>query len=354
MKVVGNGGAPRGRDLSVRLGDIQPFVALGTRLQSGLWAQLHGEHAGPDQRISLADCFRMMRELAVAAGDETFSLSARPLVMGSAEFVFASAASTRTLGDAIRKVAQAYNILHGGDYNRVEQRGPNLVYLMDDELFPYTQPRDGYLHFSLECALIFLHGALCELTASDLTGSVKRVTTRRQRGPVVDGALAFWDAPVTYGAGVYALTYDAAVSSHPLVALKPNVAPDLAVHNRIVSLIEARQATDRPANAVVDVVRRSIHDGLSDQRAVAARLGVSVATLRRRLSAEGATFLGLLQAQQNDEAKRRIGEGASVAAIAEELGFSDMRAFTRAFKGWNGLSPSAYRAASLGVSETVP
>ena len=354
MTVAGNGAKPQGRDLSVRLGDIQPFLALGAKLPSGLWASLHTQSEDPDPRISLADCFRMMRELAVVARDETFSLSARPLVMGSAEFVFASAASTRTLGEAIRKVAQAYNILHGGDYNRIEQRGSSLVYLMDDELFPYTQPRDGYLHFSLECALIFLHGALCELTGSDLTASVKQVTTRRPRGRRVDGALAFWDAPVTYGAKVYGLTYDVAVSSRPLIALKPNVAPDLAVHNRIVSLIEARQGADPRAAAYIDIVRRSIDDGLSDQREVAARLGVSVATLRRRLAAEGDTFLNLLHAQQNDEAKRRIREGASVAEVAEQLGFSDMRAFTRAFKGWNGLTPSAYRAAHADVSETVP
>ncbi|MGD9800293.1 MAG: helix-turn-helix domain-containing protein [Parvularculaceae bacterium] len=31
-----------------------------------------------------------------------------------------------------------------------------------------------------------------------------------------------------------------------------------------------------------------------------------------------------------------------MADVAEELGFSDFRAFNRAFKAWNGVTPKAY------------
>ena len=113
-----------------------------------------------DNQISLADFFRMLHELAVATGEETFNLSQRPMVAGTAEFVFSSAASCATVGEAMQAIARAYNILHGDQYNRVEQTATSVSYIIDDERFPYTIPRGDLIHTSLECSLIVLHCAL--------------------------------------------------------------------------------------------------------------------------------------------------------------------------------------------------
>jgi AraC-like DNA-binding protein len=45
----------------------------------------------------------------------------------------------------------------------------------------------------------------------------------------------------------------------------------------------------------------------------------------------------------NARARRRVLMKADLADVAEELGFSDRRAFSRAFKDWNGVTPSQYR-----------
>lgn len=66
-----------------------------------------------DGRIDLADFFRLLHELALASGEETFSLSTRPMVVGAADFVFSSAANSSTVGEAMQAIARAYNILHG-------------------------------------------------------------------------------------------------------------------------------------------------------------------------------------------------------------------------------------------------
>jgi AraC-like DNA-binding protein len=77
----------------------------------------------------------------------------------------------------------------------------------------------------------------------------------------------------------------------------------------------------------------------------AQRLAMSVATLRRRLEEEHATFSGIV-----DELRRQLAEGylrddqPTVSEVAFLLGFSDVAAFGRAFKRWHGISPTEFRA----------
>ena len=87
-----------------------------------------------------------------------------------------------------------------------------------------------------------------------------------------------------------------------------------------------------------------LHTGEARMTAVAQKLGVSRATLFRRLKAEGTTFEELL-----DSLRRRlalaylVGKKLRVSEVAYLLGFSDPAAFSRACKRWTGKSPRALR-----------
>ena len=81
----------------------------------------------------------------------------------------------------------------------------------------------------------------------------------------------------------------------------------------------------------------------------AARLGLGVRTLGRRLAAEGTTF-----ARVRDEARYSMaiqllsGTKLHAAEIAEKLGYANASAFTSAFRRWSGLPPSRCRVALPG------
>ncbi len=326
---------------SVAVDDLGPLLGLSGRRVDV--AELLGtESLG--EAIGLADCFRLLRRLAFVEGEETFALSARPMVKGTAEFVLSRAAGCATVGEGLRQIAAGYNLLHGAEYNRVERRAGQLVYAIQDDAFPYTRPRDGYLHFSLECALIFLHAAACEMASADLGARLIRVSTRRPdlSGPGAT-ALSFWPAPVGCDARVYSVVYDAELDEAPMRGLRSGLAADLAVHNRILALIE--QPSSGPLDRrLAHAVRRALEAGAVDQEAVAQGLGMSIATLRRHLAQEDTSFRAIHRQMMNDYARARILETRDIATVAEELGFSDLRAFTRAFKDWNGVTPSDYRA----------
>lgn len=76
----------------------------------------------------------------------------------------------------------------------------------------------------------------------------------------------------------------------------------------------------------------------------AAALSLHPRTLQRRLQAEGVKYVDVQSAAKCQRAQTMLRRRAiSMESISVELGFSDRRAFTFAFKRWTGLSPSAYR-----------
>jgi AraC-like DNA-binding protein len=72
-------------------------------------------------------------------------------------------------------------------------------------------------------------------------------------------------------------------------------------------------------------------------------MGMSVATLRRRLAEEGSSFRAVADALRRDAAQILLMSGRPTQDIAEELGLSDSRCFRRACHTWFGASPSKVR-----------
>ncbi len=113
-----------------------------------------------------------------------------------------------------------------------------------------------------------------------------------------------------------------------------------------------RTLPSRPAGSSVhrsgkrpmaDEVERLISRGTSDQPGVATLLGMSVATLRRRLSAEGTSYRALKTRVLSARASDLLATDTAMSAIASELGFADVRSFSRAFKSWTGETPHVAR-----------
>ena len=83
---------------------------------------------------------------------------------------------------------------------------------------------------------------------------------------------------------------------------------------------------------------------------LAQEFGLSAQTLRRRLRAEGSSYPRIKDELRLDLAiEKLVLSHLSVAEIASQLGFSEARAFTRAFRHWTGQTPSEYRRSNRRV-----
>jgi AraC-like DNA-binding protein len=71
---------------------------------------------------------------------------------------------------------------------------------------------------------------------------------------------------------------------------------------------------------------------------------MSVRTLQRQLKHHGLKFNDLLNQAKFEHAKQMLNRPeVSIKAVAQSLGYSDSAHFTRAFRRWSGLAPTAFR-----------
>ncbi len=105
-----------------------------------------------------------------------------------------------------------------------------------------------------------------------------------------------------------------------------------------------------PSSDIQQKVRLYIERHLADEQTldvtlVAKELHMSRHTLYRKLKKENVSFQALVEEVKQVEAKRYLTQkDVSISEVAFLLGFSELSAFSRAFKRWTGLSPAQYRS----------
>jgi AraC-like DNA-binding protein len=148
--------------------------------------------------------------------------------------------------------------------------------------------------------------------------------------------------PVRFGAARNALRISVEWQEYR-VALYPRYAFGLfcADADRLLGDLDAAQtAAGQVERAIVPV----LHTGTVSAAAVAQQLGYSGQGLYRALRAEGQSFEELHAALRHRFALGYLAQGrASLNEIAYLLGYSDVSAFSRAFKRREGVAPGRFR-----------
>ncbi len=95
---------------------------------------------------------------------------------------------------------------------------------------------------------------------------------------------------------------------------------------------------------VRDYLRRQLSGGAPTLEVTAEAVGMTTRSLQRRLQEAQTTYRELLDGLRESEARRLLGAtNLSVDEISFLLGYSERRAFIRAFTRWTGTTPGAYR-----------
>jgi AraC-like DNA-binding protein len=99
------------------------------------------------------------------------------------------------------------------------------------------------------------------------------------------------------------------------------------------------------AERALALLREGLAHGRVSIGEIAPRLGLSERALRRELMALGTNYRILLDRARRETALHQASAcAASGKQLAAQLGFTEPRAFYRAFRRWTGMSLSTYRA----------
>lgn len=155
----------------------------------------------------------------------------------------------------------------------------------------------------------------------------------------------FFEAPLRFDCERTGLSIEPALMSLAVVEA------DAGLHRILESMCSSLlERLPREADTATEVTRRlmrGIPKGAATLEAIAGALAITPRTLQRRLSEEGTTFLELVDAARYQLARRYLAERQlSVHDTALLLGYSETRAFHRAFKRWAGQTPADFRAAA--------
>ncbi|MBL9022940.1 MAG: AraC family transcriptional regulator [Myxococcales bacterium] len=204
----------------------------------------------------------------------------------------------------------------------------------------------GPLPLAARCATESAVAQMVEI-ARQLAGralSPLRVAFRHPAPKKTRAHEAFFGAPIEWEAPLAEIVFDAEAAGTRVVSADPRL------HAFLVKTAEAALAEHRPPATLVDQARRVaaelLPSGKLSIESMAARLGTTDRTLRRRLAEQGTSFLEIRDAVRLDLAKQYLAERSlPLGEVAFLLDFADERAFRRSFQRWTGESPARYRAA---------
>lgn len=274
-----------------------------------------------------------------ALEDEGFGLFRAPLRPGTFEFLCRSLMGSRTLGEALDRAGRFLCLVLPDLRLRVLREG-GLARIEIAETRPLRARRaDPRRIFAFEWLLRLLHGLACWLAGRGL--ALAGVQFPYPRPAHAADYRRVYTERSTFGSRTLVAWMDAALLDLPVRRDEADLAAFLeGAPGKITLLYRRDRETARGVRAILAAaLPRSL--ALGD---AARALGLSPRTLHRRLHDEGASFRAVKDALRRDLALARLEKTReSVARIAADLGYSEPSAFFRAFLGWTGEAPSAYR-----------
>jgi AraC-like DNA-binding protein len=166
--------------------------------------------------------------------------------------------------------------------------------------------------------------------------------------PADISALRVWfgEPPLSFGCGHNELVVAASDMDIPLASADSAL---LAVLDEQAMRLIAGKPDDRKDpdafwTRLREHVRVALRDGAPRLDDAARALGTSPRTLQRRLEEAKTSFQALVEDIRRDLACMYVDDGALASTeVAFLLGYSDRRAYVRAFKRWTGKTPAEYR-----------
>ncbi|WOJ96156.1 AraC family transcriptional regulator [Congregibacter brevis] len=286
----------------------------------------------PQARISVQQVADLQTSAMQALGDESLGYANRAVPLGTWDMMCHAVITAQTLGQALHRYCRFFELMGGGMQLELSLEGDAAKV----KLASHASAHGAY--FS-ELCLLNTHRFTCWLVQEELP--LREVHFQHPPSTrAADYRLMFMGNPVSFEQEDACLIFGASLLEKPVMQTPESLRRYL-IHPVLTMLTTSY---DFSWTARVRAQLRQNLLFMPELTDVAAALELHPQTLRRRLAAEGNTFKQIKSDIRRDTALHFLGKRAlSVEEVAHRAGFSEASAFIRAFKGWTGLTPYAYR-----------
>jgi AraC-like DNA-binding protein len=312
----------RGRDLNAD--ELLANVGLSSSLLEMPQARVSAKHYGA-----------LWRAIAAALDDEFFGQDSRRMKAGSFAMLCHAVLGCKTLGQALERSLRFYALILDDISGSVERDAQEARIVLHERLAGASQRV-----FAHELLLMLLYGVSCWLVGR----RIPILRTEFSYAEPVHSAeyRLMYCADLRFNRSNTLLAFEAAYLDLPVVQ------NDCSAKEFLRSAPENILLKYKNVSSLAARVRRRLRQCLPgmvpDFEQLAQELGMTPATLRRRLHEEGESYQSIKDQLRRDLAISYLSHSnRSVTDIALELGFAERSAFHRAFRKWTGASPGEFR-----------
>ncbi|WP_269620062.1 AraC family transcriptional regulator [Zhongshania sp. BJYM1] len=286
-------------------------------------------------RVPAVNLGRLQTIVAREMKDEFLGYGSSRYVLGTWTNMCHSVIHCATLGHVMARYCRFYQMFEWGLQPRLEINGDEAKIIIEHD---NTQHPIG--EYGFELVMFNLHRFCSWMVRQHLPLIAVNLeypapTHAQEYRHLFLGQAVFFNKPRTE------IIFHRSLTELP-VEQTPQSLDRFLQHPNLVLLIQQYKEKSWTAQVRMIVNKRLIDTpGIEE---IAEQLHLHPQTLRRRLAQEGTTFNDVKTQCRYDTALYYLGRSKlSVESIAQRTGFSESSAFTRAFKGWTGMTPQHYR-----------
>jgi AraC-like DNA-binding protein len=196
--------------------------------------------------------------------------------------------------------------------------------------------------YAVRVFMFLSYGVMCWLAARRIP--VDEVVYQDSDVARRSDASKLFQAPIRLMEGEWGYRFDAKWLDLPVV--QNNESVEEFLHQAPACLLVKYRDQASLTERIRRMLRRYLAEEMPSLEEVSDMLATTPQTLRRRLQREGQGYQMIKDALRRDVAVEYLTQSdLPLLEVAARVGFSEASTFHRAFKGWTGLTPGAYRQA---------
>lgn len=289
----------------------------------------------PNARFSYTKIDQLWFEAVTLANDPCFGLRAakywHPSQMGALGYAWLASSSMHT---ALNRFSRYMSILTEGATLEILEVEDELSLQLNYKAISKQQPTrtDSFMAMLL---------AMCRANCGEAFHPTSISLTHAEPEDSGEFYMLF-ECPIHFAASENRFTLSKRLADRHLISSNPRLAQ---LNDQIIIETLAKLDKTHVIERVKVEILNQLPSGNVTDISVAEALYMTRRSFQRKLQKEGVTFKLLLNELRSELAAKYIQDSnLSLLEVAFMLGFGEYSSFSRAFKRWTGVSPSAFRS----------